>query len=189
MKVFTVRAVLALAALIFPGLAQAQMRHVGGDYYRDSAHIYVKVKSVDNSLFSGLFSGLDNYTFERVVGADPGSFVPLEDGYAKDKNYVYNGQRLDNVDVRTFERIGKGFYRISTTSVTAVCFRSSAHHRALNQPALIRTLSNPSGAASSGIGRASLLTKVSATSSPGTTNMIITTRGLTCSIESTSWTQ
>jgi hypothetical protein len=106
-KAFTVRSVLVLAASIFPGLAHAQMTHVGGDYYRDSSHIYVKVKTSDDFLFSGPVS----YTFERVVGADPGSFVALDEGYAKDKNYVYSGQRLDNVDVRTFEPIGKGFYR------------------------------------------------------------------------------
>jgi hypothetical protein len=111
MKAFTVHSVFVLAALIFPGPAHAQMTHLGGDYYRDSSHIYVKVKTRDNSLFSGLFSGLDSYTFERVFGADPESFVALDDGYAKDKNYVYNGQRLDNMDVRTFEPIGKGFYR------------------------------------------------------------------------------
>ncbi len=94
-------------AVMFPGLAKAQMTHVGGEYYRDASHIYIRVKTRGDVLFSGPVS----YTFEQVVGADPGSFVALEDGYAKDKNYVYNGQRLDNVDVRTFEPIGKGFYR------------------------------------------------------------------------------
>jgi hypothetical protein len=67
----------------------------------------VKVKTGGDFIFSDPVT----YSFEQVVGADPGSFIALEDGYAKDKNYVYNGQRLDNVDVRTFEPIGKGFYR------------------------------------------------------------------------------
>ena len=46
-----------------------------------------------------------------MIGADVKTFVVLEDGYAKDRNYVYNGQRLDKVDVRSFESIGNGFYR------------------------------------------------------------------------------
>jgi len=98
MKVFIVSTVLILAAFIFPGPVHAQMRHVGGNYYRDSSHIYVKVRVPNDSLYSLLQP--EAYTFDVVIGADPRTFVVLGDGYAKDRNYVYNEQRLDKLSCR-----------------------------------------------------------------------------------------
>jgi hypothetical protein len=94
--------------LFMPRFLQQQLTPLGEDYYRDSNHIYVKQAEPNDSLFN-IFPPA--HSFKEVIGADPATFVVLADGYAKDRNYVYQGQRLDNMDVKSFESIGNGFYR------------------------------------------------------------------------------
>lgn len=93
---------------IFSFIIQGQLSPLGGDYYRDSARVYVRRQASGGGFIT---VSPNAYWFEEVIGADVKTFTVLEQGYAKDRNHVYNGQRLDKVDVRTFESIGSGFFR------------------------------------------------------------------------------
>gem|GEM_PF-4180176 len=81
--------------------------HVGGNYYRGMLLIWHKYTVVNsNWIMSSSFNWL-----EIVWWADPLTFTYIEAGYAKDRNYVYTGQRLDNSDPNTFRVVPPLFSR------------------------------------------------------------------------------
>lgn len=97
----TLITIAALFLLFFPFIP------IGGDYYRSLLVIYHRY---DFPILEGswIFS-TDIPMLEIVRGADPFTFKHIEADYAKDKRYVYTGQRLDNSDPQTFRGIDAPF--------------------------------------------------------------------------------
>lgn len=98
---YTIIIFAALFLLFFPFIP------IGGDYYRSLLVIYHRY---DLPILEGgwIFS-IHIPMLEIVHGADPFTFKYIEADYAKDKRYVYTGQRLDNSDPQTFRVIDAPF--------------------------------------------------------------------------------
>lgn len=77
--------------------------HIGGNYYRGLMGIYVKVSHCGSW---GLWCSED---YEKVYGADAGSFHFIGNGIAFDNNSVFCGQRLDNADRGSFSAVDSSY--------------------------------------------------------------------------------